>query len=173
MKKNTIYLKMEQKQNIKCNGINEERRLRVFDFDNYENNHFLAVRELYIQGRLYRRRADIIGFVNGIPLLFIELKNIHKDIKNAYEDNLKDYKDTIPYLFNYNALVILSNGLEGKVGAVTSKYEYFHDWKRIEEEDEGKVNFELCLMVYAQKKALWIYLKTLYYLMIAEIKRLR
>lgn len=127
------------------NGINEERRLRVFDFDNYENNHFLAVRELYIQGRLYRRRADIIGFVNGIPLLFIELKNIHKDIKNAYEDNLKDYKDTIPYLFNYNALVILSNGLEGKVGAVTSKYEYFHDWKRIEEEDEGKVNFEVML----------------------------
>ena len=126
-------------------GINEKRKLRIFDFDNYKNNHFLAVRELYIQGRLYRRRADIIGFVNGIPLLFIELKNIHKDIKNAYEDNLKDYKDTIPYLFNYNALVLLSNGLEGKVGAVTSKYEYFHDWKRIDEEDEGKVNFEVML----------------------------
>lgn len=126
-------------------GINEKRRLRVFDFDNYTNNQFLAVRELYIQGRLYRRRADIIGFVNGIPLLFIELKNIHKDIKNAYEDNFKDYKDTIPSLFNYNAFVILSNGLEGKVGAVTSKYEYFHDWKRIEEEDEGKVNFEIML----------------------------
>lgn len=126
-------------------GINEKRRLRVFDFDNYTNNQFLAVRELYIQGRLYRRRADIIGFINGIPLLFIELKNIHKDIKNAYEDNFKDYKDTIPSLFNYNAFVILSNGLEGKVGAVTSKYEYFHDWKRIEEEDEGKVNFEIML----------------------------
>ncbi|CEK37661.1 type I restriction endonuclease subunit R [Paraclostridium sordellii] len=126
-------------------GINEKRRLRIFDFDDYENNHFLAVRELYIQGRLYRRRADIIGFVNGIPLLFIELKNIHKDIKNAYEDNLKDYKDTIPYLFNYNAMVLLSNGLEGKVGAVTSKYEYFHDWKRIEEDDEGKVDFEVML----------------------------
>lgn len=126
-------------------GINEKKRLKIFDFDNYENNHFLAVRELYIQGRLYRRRADIIGFVNGIPLLFIELKNIHKDIKNAYEDNFKDYKDTIPSLFNYNAFVILSNGLEGKVGAVTSKYEYFHDWKRIEEEDEGKVDFEIML----------------------------
>lgn len=126
-------------------GINEKKRLKIFDFDNYKNNHFLAVRELYIQGRLYRRRADIIGFVNGIPLLFIELKNIHKDIKNAYEDNFKDYKGTIPSLFNYNAFVILSNGLEGKVGAVTSKYEYFHDWKRIEEEDEGKVNFEIML----------------------------
>lgn len=126
-------------------GENDKKKLRVFDFDNYKNNHFLAVRELYIQGKLYRRRADIIGFVNGIPLLFIELKNIHKDIKNAYEDNLKDYKDTIPYLFNYNALVILSNGIEGKVGAVTSKYEYFHDWKRIEEEDEAKVDFETML----------------------------
>lgn len=126
-------------------GINEKKILKIFDFDNYENNHFLAVRELYIQGKLYRRRADIIGFVNGIPLLFIELKNIHKDIKNAYEDNFKDYKDTIPSLFNYNAFVILSNGIEGKVGAVTSKYEYFHDWKRIEEEDEGKVDFEIML----------------------------
>ncbi len=126
-------------------GINEKKRLKIFNFDNYKNNHFLAVRELYVQGRLYRRRADIIGFVNGIPLLFIELKNIHKDIKNAYEDNFKDYKDTIPSLFNYNAFVILSNGIEGKVGAVTSKYEYFHDWKRIEEEDEGKVDFEIML----------------------------
>lgn len=135
-------------------GVNEKKKLRIFDFDNYENNHFLAIRELYIQGRLYRRRADIIGFVNGIPLLFIELKNVHKDIKNAYEDNLKDYKDTIPQLFNYNALVILSNGIEGKVGAITSKYEYYHDWKRIEEDDDGNVDFEIMLNGICSKQNL-------------------
>ena len=57
-------------------GGMETRTLRVFDFDEPENNHFLAVRELWIKGPLYRRRADLVGFVNGIPLLFMELKNI-------------------------------------------------------------------------------------------------
>ncbi|PXF57451.1 MAG: hypothetical protein C4B58_09660 [Deltaproteobacteria bacterium] len=65
-----------------------KRRLRVFDFDKPENNHFLAVRELWVQGALYHRRADIVCFVNGIPLLFMELKNIHKDIRTAYETRL-------------------------------------------------------------------------------------
>ena len=76
--------------------------LRVFDFGQPERNHFLAVRELWIRGGLYRRRADIVGFVNGIPLLFMELKNIHKDIHAAYENNLADYRDTVPYLFHHN-----------------------------------------------------------------------
>lgn len=122
-----------------------EEKLKIFNFREPEQNSFIAVRELWIQGSLYRRRADIIGFVNGIPLLFIELKNVHKDIKNAYEDNFADYKDTIPHLFNYNAIVMLSNGIEGKVGSVTSKYEYFNEWKRLEEEDEGSVDFETML----------------------------
>jgi type I restriction enzyme R subunit len=86
-------------------GEIEKRRLRVFDFDNPEENHFLAVRELWVKGTLYRRRADIVGFVNGIPLLFVELKNIHKDIRTAYERNLSDYKDTIPHLFHHSTAV--------------------------------------------------------------------
>jgi type I restriction enzyme R subunit len=81
------------------NGELVKRRLRVFNFENPEENHFLAVRELWIRGSLYRRRADIVGFVNGLPLLFVELKNVHKDVRAAYEDNLSDYKDTIPHIF--------------------------------------------------------------------------
>ena len=84
-------------------GAMETRTLRVFDFDVPENNHFLAVRELWIKGPLYRRRADLIGFVNGIPLLFMELKNIHRNVRRAYDENLTDYKDTIPHLFHHNA----------------------------------------------------------------------
>lgn len=129
-----------------------EERLKVFNFREPEQNSFIAVRELWIQGSLYRRRADIIGFVNGIPLLFMELKNIHKDIRNAYEDNFADYKDTIPHLFNYNAVVMLSNGIEGKVGSVTSKYEYFNEWKRLEEEEEGSVDFETMLKGMCSKE---------------------
>ena len=78
------------------NGGMETRILRVFDFDDPERNHFLAVRELWIKGRSTRRRGDLVGFVNGIPLLFMELKNIHRNVRRAYDENLADYQDTIP-----------------------------------------------------------------------------
>ena len=68
-------------------GRPTRRRLRVLDFDDPENNHFLCVRELWVRGDLYRRRLDIVGFVNGLPLLFVECKNIHRDLKAAFEEN--------------------------------------------------------------------------------------
>jgi type I restriction enzyme R subunit len=120
----------------------EKRRLKVFDFEQAENNYFLAVRQLEVVGELYNRRPDVIGFVNGIPLLVIELKAHHQNIQNAFTDNITDYKDSIPYLFYYNAFIILSNGTDAKVGTLTSKYKYFLDWKRINEEDEGIVKME-------------------------------
>ncbi len=87
-------------------GERVRERLRIFDFEAPENNHFLCVRELWVRGDLYRRRADIVGFVNGLPLLFVECKNIHKNLKAAYEQNFADYRDTIPHLFHHNALVM-------------------------------------------------------------------
>lgn len=90
----------------------------------------------------YLRRPDIIGFVNGIPLLFIELKAVHKNLETAYANNLKDYKATIPHLFHCNAFVILSNGLDSKVGSITGKYQHFNDWKRMQEDEEGIVSIE-------------------------------
>ncbi|MDL1967714.1 MAG: type I restriction endonuclease subunit R [Deltaproteobacteria bacterium] len=122
-----------------------KRRLRVFDFDEPENNHFLAVRELWVRGSLYRRRADIIGFVNGIPLIFMELKNIHKNIRAAYEKNLSDYKDTIPHLFHHNALIVIANGVDAKIGSLSGNYEHFHEWKRLEEDEPGVVDMETLL----------------------------
>ena len=128
----------------KDGGIKKER-LKIFDFDHANNNHFLAVRELWIQGDLYRRRIDIAGFVNGIPLLFVECKNIHKDLKQAYEKNLADYKDTIPHFFHHNAIVMLANGEKAKVGTITAGYEHFHEWKRLSESDLGVVDMETLL----------------------------
>jgi type I restriction enzyme R subunit len=121
------------------------KRLQIFDFTNPENNHFLAVRQFVIKGNLYTRRPDIIGFINGIPLVFFELKAHYKDLRFAFNDNLTDYKDTIPELFYYNAFVILSNGIEAKVGTITSPYNFFLDWKRITEEDEGVVDLDTLL----------------------------
>ena len=133
-------------------GEIKKERLRIFDFDNATNNHFLAVRELWVQGDLYRRRIDIAGFVNGIPLLFIECKNIHKDLKHAYEKNLADYKDTIPHFFHHNAMVMLANGNKAKIGSITAGYEHYHDWKRLAESDPGVVDMETLLKGVCNKK---------------------
>lgn len=126
-------------------GERVRRRLRVFDFGNPTNNNFLCVRELWVRGDLYRRRADIVGFVNGLPLLFMELKNVSKDIRAAYERNFKDYKDTVPHLFHHNAFVVLANGVDAKLGSVTSRFEHFHEWKRLAEEQPGMVDMETLL----------------------------
>ncbi|WP_316793735.1 type I restriction endonuclease subunit R [Pedobacter frigoris] len=126
-------------------GKNQKKTLRIFDYQNYSDNHFLAVRQLEVSGELHNRRPDVIGFVNGIPLVFIELKSHANDLRSAYEDNFKDYKDTIPHLFSHNAFVILSNGTDAKVGTVTSPYKYFLDWKRITEAAEGVVSLDTML----------------------------
>jgi type I restriction enzyme R subunit len=120
-------------------------RLRVFDFENPESNHFLCVRELWIRGSLYRRRADIVGFVNGLPLLFTELKNVHRDLRRAYEENLADYKDTIPHVFEHNAMIVIGNGKSAKLGSLSSRYKHFREWKRLAEEEKGKVDMETLL----------------------------
>lgn len=133
-------------------GRTEIKKAAIIDFNNARNNEFLAVKELIVHGDLYNRRADIVGFVNGIPLLFIESKRPDIDVRNAYEDNYKDYLDTIPQLFYYNAFVMLSNGLEAKVGTVGSKYEFFHEWKRLDEDEKGSVAFETMLLGICQKE---------------------
>ncbi|WP_426429963.1 type I restriction endonuclease subunit R [Winogradskyella sp. HB-48] len=120
-------------------------KLKVFDFKNYDNNYFLAVRQFEVLGELYLRRPDVVGFVNGIPLVFFELKAHHQNLRHAYDDNLTDYKDTIPHVFHNNGFIILSNGIDAKVGTITSPYKFFLEWKRIEEEEEGEVSLDTML----------------------------
>ncbi len=130
----------------------KNKTLKIFDFETPENNDFLAVRQLWIQGKSNReRRPDIIGFVNGIPLLFIELKAAHRKLENAYNDNFTDYKDVIPRLFHYNAFVVLSNGIESRIGSITGKYEHFHEWKRITEDEDGIVALDRILVGVCEK----------------------
>ena len=152
--KNIVSVNKEKyllhKNGVEVSYLNDKservkKRIRLFDFDNYENNHFLLVREFWIKGDIYRRRADLVGFVNGIPLLFMEVKNVHKDIHVAYDKNFSDYKDTVPHLFYHNAFIILANGIDAKIGSISSKFEHFNDWKRLHEEDAGAVNMETLL----------------------------
>ncbi|GFI09859.1 type-1 restriction enzyme R protein [Lachnospiraceae bacterium] len=136
----------------KPNGQTETKKAAVIDFQNPDNNYFLAVKELKIHGALYRRRTDIVGFVNGIPLLFVELKKNTVDVRNAYDDNYTDYQDTIPHLFYYNAFLMLSNGTEAKIGTLGSKYEFFHEWKRLAEKEQGSVALETMLRGICKKE---------------------
>ena len=135
-----------------ADGSTEPRLAKVFNFDEPEKNHFLAVKEMKIHGELYRRRTDIVGFVNGIPLLFIELKKQNVDVKAAYDGNYTDYLDTIPQLFRFNAFLMLSNGLEAKVGTLGSKFDFFHEWKRLKEDEVGAVDLETMLLGICEKK---------------------
>lgn len=136
----------------KSGGRQETRLAAVIDFKHPQENHFLAIEELYIDGPLHRRRPDIVGFVNGLPLLFVELKNYDVDVENAYTDNYQDYLDTIPRLFDYNAFIMLSNGVDAKIGTLGSKYAFFHEWKRLKEDEVGCVALETMLRGICRKE---------------------
>ena len=106
--------------------------VRYFDLRDPSSNNLLAVSQMWIAGNLHRRRLDVALFVNGIPLVLMEFKEPNQPVKSAYEDNLTDYRDTIPQLFVPNCFVLLSNGSEAKVGSTYSPWEFFGDWKVID-----------------------------------------
>ena len=117
--------------------------VRVIDWNEPANNDYFLASQFWTTGEMYTRRADLVGFVNGLPLIFMELKATHRRLKTAYTDNLTDYKSTIPQLFWYNALIILSNGSKSKVGSVSAEWEHFADWKKINSEgEEGIISLE-------------------------------
>lgn len=135
------------------NGVQRTERLRVFDFDVPENNDFLAVRELWVRGYAHRRRADIVGFVNGLPLMFCELKRPDRDLKRAYAENLSDYKDTVPHLFHFNAFAVLANGEAAKMGSISADYDHYTDWLKLDERErrDGMLPMEALLRVVFDK----------------------
>jgi len=120
--------------------------VRVLDWDKPSKNDFLLCSQFWVTGEMHTRRADLVGFVNGLPLLFIELKATHRRLETAFTGNLRDYKDTVPQLFWPNTLIILSNGSHSRVGSVTAGWEHFAEWKKVGSEDEaGRVSLETML----------------------------
>lgn len=110
--------------------------IKLIDFEHPENNTFTAVSQMWIQGRYNWRRPDVLIFVNGLPLVFIELKNSIVKVEEAYNKNLQDYKKDIPNLFAFNQICVLSNGLETRLGAFNSSYEFFFEWLKVNSEKE-------------------------------------
>ena len=129
--------------------------LQVINWEQIENNDFFAASQLWITGEMYTKRPDIVCFVNGIPLVLMEFKRIDVNLYAAYNDNLRDYKDTIPHLFWYNAFILLSNGTDSKVGSLTANWEHFAEWKRVHNEDEPpKVSLETILQALCKPERL-------------------
>ena len=137
---------------------------RVIDFQNGStngtpHNRFVAVRELKITGLRtpnYNRRADLVCFVNGLPLVFIELKAVYKNIRAGFDGNLQDYLDehVIAHAFHHNAFLIVSNGHRARYGSITSQWDHFAEWKRLDEKDKGGVDAELLLNGMLEKQRL-------------------
>ncbi|MDY0833437.1 type I restriction endonuclease subunit R [Pseudomonas sp. SED1] len=115
----------------------QQEQLRLIDFAEASNNDFLAVTQLWIKGVNDKYfRPDVLLCVNGIPLVFIELKNSNIPLRNAYDDNLVRYRQSIPQLFLTNAFCVLSNALETRVGSLTAEWEHFFSWLRVDDEKE-------------------------------------
>ena len=139
-----------------ASGETRRAHARVIDFgngrgpDGQPNNRFLAVRELKLQGLRvshYNTRADLVCFINGLPLVFIELKAVYKNIRAGFDNNLTWYLDpnVVPHAFHHNAFLIVSNGDQACYGSITSKWEHFVEWKRNMEKDKGRVDAEALL----------------------------
>ena len=131
-------------------GQLRQTQARVIDFRDPLNNRFLAVRELKITGLRtpsYNRRSDLVCFVNGLPLVFIELKAVYVNVRAAYEGNLKDYLDenVIAHAFHHNAFIVVSNGHAARYGSVTNGWDHYAEWKRLDEADKGSVAAEVLL----------------------------
>jgi type I restriction enzyme, R subunit len=148
-----VYLLL--KEGIKVSVPDRERggqkteRLRVIDWEQPANNDFLLVSQFSVTGALYTCRPDLVGFVNGLPLVVIELKKPGVPARAAFDENITSYKhpqNGIPALFAYNAFIICSNGTDSRVGSLTADWERFFEWKRIEREDEPRrVSLEVML----------------------------
>ncbi|WP_018402651.1 type I restriction endonuclease subunit R [Marinobacter gelidimuriae] len=134
-------VRVEFKDDKDKNGRIRKERVRLIDFDRPDNNHFLAVTQLWIQStgaaaKAGYRRPDILLYINGLPLVFIELKNSNVKLRTAYDDNLTNYKADIPQLFLTNAFCVFSNGIETRLGSLSAEWEHFFHWLRPEDEKE-------------------------------------
>lgn len=136
--KNGVKVSFKDKENEET-----KEKVRVIEWNEPSNNDFFLASQFWVSGDMYKRRADLVGFVNGLLLVFIELKASHKRMEHAYRDNLRDYKNSIPQIFWYNSFIILSNGSQSKIGSMTAEWEHFAEWKKINSEgEEGIVSLD-------------------------------
>lgn len=117
-------------------GKKQHETVRMLDFNEAEKNSYTLVSQMWIKGETQYRRPDLLLFVNGLPLVFIELKNSDVSLKTAYDKNLQDYIHDIPQLFFFNQICVLSNATETRIGSFTANYSHFFEWLRSSEDEQ-------------------------------------
>lgn len=130
---------------LEPDGSRKPDRVRLVDWREPARNDFFLASQIWIASDLYTRRPDAIGFINGIPLVLLEFKAPQEAITEAYDGNLKDYRDTIPNMFHPNGFVILSNGHQALMGPSHAPFEAFAPWRRLEEDEPAAVDLETML----------------------------
>lgn len=137
------------------NGNESVQTARVIDWEDPQNNDFFLASQFWVAGEMYTKRPDLVGFINGLPLILIEFKAVHQELENAFKNNITDYKDTIPQIFRYNAFILVSNGQESKIGTISATWEHFAEWKKINAEgEEGIVSLETIIRGTCQPERL-------------------
>ncbi len=144
-----IYDIMRDGVDVEFRGSNGKLRretVRIVDWRQPDNNHYLLVSQLWVSGDYGNKRPDLVAFLNGLPVILFELKKPARPVREAYSSNISDYKDTIPQLFWYNQFIFLSNGVDTKIGTISSPWEFYTEWKKISDEEEpGIVSLETAI----------------------------
>ncbi|STO59028.1 Type I site-specific restriction-modification system, R (restriction) subunit and related helicases [Canicola haemoglobinophilus] len=123
--------------------LNDEQKVefaRLIDFSAVQNNHFLAVNQLTITGRKGNRRPDVLCYINGLPIAVFELKNPLKEnatLTDAF-NQLQTYKQEITDLFVFNQLLVISDGIDAKIGSLTANIERFSPWRVVDEKNKSQ-----------------------------------
>ena len=119
-----------------ANQQQETKQVAAIDWSTPENNDYFLTSQLWVEGEHYTKRPDCVGFVNGLPLVLMEFKKPSVRVSEGFNKNIKDYKSSIPKLFHYNAFILVSNGVENKLGSLTAPWEHYNDWKKAASESE-------------------------------------
>ena len=153
-----IYALMREGADVEFrveNGKMRRETIRIIDWKKPENNHFLLVSQLWVSGDYGNKRPDLVAFINGLPVILFELKKPARAVREAYSSNISDYKDTIPQIFWYNQFIFLSNGVDTKIGTISSPWEFYTEWKKISDEEEpGIVSLETAIRGICEKNRL-------------------
>jgi type I restriction enzyme R subunit len=149
--RNGIKVKVENP----ANRGQETKVVKVIDWEDATENDFLLTSQLWVSGELYTRRPDVVGFVNGLPLVLIEFKKPGVHVREGFDQNITDYKAAIPQLFHFNALILISNGTQSKLGSVSAKWGHFCDWRKVaSEEEDSELSLETILRGCCEKTRL-------------------
>lgn len=143
---------------IKAEDGESYKKVWLFDFEKPENNEFWAVNQFTVIENNVERRPDVMLFVNGIPLLVIELKNLADEDATIWTafSQFQTYKDQLPSLFRYNEILVISDGIEARAGTISSEKERFMQWKTIDGEKprKGLTEIEVILRGMCDKQRL-------------------